>query len=87
MFCYSTPSDGLQMAAGRWIDAAVPRMPHRTAERLTAHSSRARHPPLSWAALLCVSSRLVADHGAEKITDSTSGRASLPNGNQESLRG
>jgi len=40
VFCYSTPSDSLQMAAGRWIDNAVPRMPRRTVDRLLTHSSQ-----------------------------------------------
>lgn len=39
MFCYSSPSDNLMMATGRWIDAAVPRMPGRTAARLAVRAA------------------------------------------------
>lgn len=39
MFSYNSSSDKLQLAIGRWIDVAVPRMPGRTAARLALHAS------------------------------------------------
>ena len=54
LFCHRSPTDNFLIALGRWLDAAVPRVPNRYRLLVAADAAGARTPTGSpWASETC----------------------------------